>query len=74
LICYRNDDAAHGFKNKQINQERMKNEKSIRTSDFFGPYYERAIAPVYAGGDKVQHGNGAENALGPGDDAQDNQV
>ena len=33
-----------------------------------------AIAPVYAGGDKVQHENGAENAPGPGDDAQDNQV
>ena len=31
------------------------------------------IAPVYAGGDKVQHENGAETAPGPGDDAQGNQ-
>ena len=33
-----------------------------------------AIAPVYAGGDKVQHENGADTAPGPGDDAQGNQV
>ena len=33
-----------------------------------------AIAPVYAGGDKNQHENGAETAPGPGDDAQGNQV
>jgi hypothetical protein len=32
------------------------------------------IAPVYAGGDKNQHENGAETAPGPGDDAQGNQV
>ena len=34
-----------------------------------------AITPVCAGGDKVQHENGANNtAIGPGDDAQGNQV
>jgi len=32
------------------------------------------ISPVYAGGDKVQHENGAETAPGPGDDAEGNQV
>ena len=33
-----------------------------------------AIAPVYAGGDKVQHEHGSETAPGQGDDAQGNQV
>jgi hypothetical protein len=33
-----------------------------------------AASPVCAGGDKVQHENGAETAPGPGDDAQGNQV
>lgn len=32
------------------------------------------ISPAFAGGDKVQHENGAETAPGPGDDAQGNQV
>ena len=32
------------------------------------------ISPVYAGGGKNQHGHGAEDAPGPGDDAQGNQV
>ena len=31
-----------------------------------------AVAPVWAGGDKVQHENGLET--GPGSDAQGNQV
>jgi len=31
-----------------------------------------AVAPVWAGGDKVQHENGQE--IGPGSDAQGNQV
>jgi len=33
-----------------------------------------AIAPVYAGGDKVQHEHGTDSAPGPGDDFQGNQV
>jgi len=33
-----------------------------------------AIAPVYAGGDKNQNEHGAEEAPGPGDDAQGNQA
>ena len=33
-----------------------------------------AIAPVYAGGDKLQHEHGSDTAPGPGDDAQGNQV
>lgn len=33
-----------------------------------------AMTPVYAGGGKNQHENGAETAPGPGDDAQGNQV
>ena len=32
------------------------------------------VSPVWAGGGKVQHENGAETAPGPGDDAQGNQV
>jgi len=37
---------------------------------FFGV----AIAPVWAGGGKVQEEHGAPSAPGPGDDAQGNQV
>lgn len=33
-----------------------------------------AVSPVFAGGGKVQHENGAPTAPGPGDDARGNQV
>lgn len=33
-----------------------------------------AVSPVFAGGGKVQHENGAAEAPGPGGDAQGNQV
>lgn len=32
------------------------------------------ISPVYAGGDKNQNSHGADEAPGPGSDAQGNQV
>jgi len=37
-------------------------------------FFSVAITPVWAGGDKNQHENGAPSAPGPGDDAQGNQA
>jgi len=37
-------------------------------------FFSVAITPVWANGDKVQSGNGTEEAPGPGGDAQGNQA